>query len=298
MPISEESLASWAQGPKATEQEKCERVERAVKAAIAGDPQLQTLNVSVFLQGSYRNKTNVRQNSDVDICVRLDDVFFPDYPDGNDRTRFKDVPADITFSDFKAMVGGALERHFGKASVTRSDKAFKVHENTYRIDSDVVATFTHRRYVLRPDSSFYHLDGIAFNSDSGKYIINWPDQNYDNGLAKHERTGRRFRKAVRILKRLRDLMITEDVAATKGIASCLIEALVWNAPDAAFGHETLRQDLREVLAHSFNDTLNDKACFEWGEVNELKYLFRPQQPWTRVQAHAFLDAAWDRAGFE
>ena len=35
-----------------------------------------------------------------------------------------------------------------------------------------------------------------------------------------------------------------------------------------------------------------------GEVNELKYLFRSGQPWTRQQAYGFVAAAWNYIGFE
>jgi len=82
------------------------------------------------------------------------------------------------------------------------------------------------------------------------------------------------------------------------IPSFLIECLVWNVPDGGFGHTTLTADVRYALAHTFNETLNDEKCHEWGEVSELKYLFRKSQPWTREQAHAFLRAAWNYAGFE
>lgn len=39
------------------------------------------------------------------------------------------------------------------------------------------------------------------------------------------------------------------------------------------------------------------SCAEWGEVNELKHLFRPSQPWTRTAVNAFVVAAWNRVGF-
>jgi hypothetical protein len=298
MPITEDTLTSWAKGPGDTEEEKCERAIRAVRTAISKYTPLSELNPSVFLQGSYRNKTNVRQNSDVDICVQLDGTFYPEYPAGANDSTFGNAPAQITFRDYKVLVGAALGKTFGKAAVTRGDKAFKVHENTYRIDSDVVATFEHRRYTLRPDGSASFLTGIGFYTDSGRWIINWPEQNYRNGLAKHERTQRRYRKVVRMLKRLRDVMQQESVAASKDVASCLIEALVWNAPDDHFGHATYRQDLRAVMAHCFNNTMTDVDCAEWGEVNELKYLFRSAQPWNRTRAHAFLNAGWNRVGFE
>jgi tRNA nucleotidyltransferase (CCA-adding enzyme) len=70
MNISEETFASWAQGPGQTEAQKCENSETAVRKALAADRHLASLDISVFAQGSYRARTNVRQDSDVDICVR------------------------------------------------------------------------------------------------------------------------------------------------------------------------------------------------------------------------------------
>jgi hypothetical protein len=44
--------------------------------------------------------------------------------------------------------------------------------------------------------------------------------------------------------------------------------------------------------------MKSQDCTEWGEINELKYLFRISQPWTMEQAHAFVSAAWDYLGFK
>ena len=38
------------------------------------------------------------------------------------------------------------------------------------------------------------------------------------------------------------------------------------------------------------------SCNESREVNELKYLFRSSQPWTREHANAFILAAWHYIG--
>jgi hypothetical protein len=53
-----------------------------------------------------------------------------------------------------------------------------------------------------------------------------------------------------------------------------------------------------IWAHLWNQTRVYESCKEWGEVNELKYLFRGAQPWTREQVNSFLQAAWDYIGFE
>ena len=297
MPNWEEMFTGWAKGPLATEQAKCDNAETAIRKALKASEALSDMDITVFGQGSYRNKTNVRQNSDVDICVRLNSTFFPKYPDGKSHADFGNIDGTVTFADYRNLVQEALEDYLGEDSVTRGDKAFTIHENTYRIDADAVATFEHRRYVLNDDGSFYYLSGIGFETDAGKRILNWPEQHYQSGLEKHEATGRRYRKMIRILKRLRDRMQDENIDAASNIASCLIESMVWNVPDEGFGHDTYKADIRYVLAHIFNNTIKDEQCSKWVEVSQLKYLFRPSQPWTRDAAHKFISAAWDYIGF-
>lgn len=300
MNISEDTFSNWSQGPRKTEADQCANAESAVRDAIANDDELAAEDITVFSQGSYRARTNVRRESDVDICVRYNTTFFPDYPSGKSREDFGNLPGTMKFAEFKNMVQSALINHFGSQSVKRGNKAFDVHANTYRIDADVVPTFEHRRYTgqFYPDGSHYYLSGVAFDADDGTRTINWPQQNYDNGVAKNERTNRHFKRLVRIVKRLRYKMEDENIAAAANIPSFLIECLVWNCPDIAFAHERYTDDVRYVLAHLFNNTRKDEECAEWGEENELKYLFRPSQPWTRQRVHSFVSAAWDYAGFE
>jgi hypothetical protein len=264
MNISEETFAFWSEGPSQTEANKCAHAESGVRDAISADDALSLLDVSVFPQGSYRARTNVRQDSDVDICVRLNPVAFDDYPAGKTMADYGRVTADISFPEYKNLVEKALVDYFGQSSVRRGDKAFDVHANTYRIDADVVAGLEHRRYLEDGSNRWY--TGIAFETDGGKLIRNWPEQNYDNGIAKNNRTSRNFKRLVRILKRMRYKMEDEGVGAAGNIPSFLIECLVWNVPDEGFLHETYTDDLRYVIAHTFNATIKDETCAEWGKL--------------------------------
>jgi len=294
MNVSEETFISWSQGPGKTEADKCANAESAVRDAIKSDDELENLDITVFPQGSYRARTNVRQDSDVDICVRYNGAFFVDYPEGKTADDFGHPDSDLRYADFKNMVERALRNYFGSDGVTRGSKAFDIHENTYRIDADVTPTFEYRWYI---DLTDYH-SGVGFIPDGGWRVVNWPQQNHDNGVAKNNRTARHFKRVVRIIKRLRYKMEDEGVTQAKNIPSYLVECLVWNAPYEAFDHSSYSADVREVLAHTFNNTLTDEDCKEWGEENESKYLFRAAQPWTRQQAHDFLSAAWDYVGFK
>ena len=213
---------------------------------------------------------------------------------------FGETTGALKFTDFKDMVGKALASYFGASFVTRGKKAFDLHENSYRIDADVVPTFQHRRYTgnINPDRTYEFHAGVAFIPDKGDLIINWPEQNYENGVQRNDDTGRRYKRAIRILKRLRNAMQEDKISEANNAASFLIESLVWNAPLEAFQHDTYTEDVRYVIANIFNRTRTETDCSEWGEVNELKYLFRPFQAWTREQANHFLDAAWNYIGFK
>ena len=295
----EATFFSWGVAPGITEQTKCDNAKRAVRKAICASSKLSSKDIDVFTQGSYANRTNVRQDSDVDICVLYTGAFFSDYSmsEGLSGSVLGYTNADYRYPEFKNDVEDALVAYFGRDSVTRGNKAFDVHANTYRIDTDVVPAFEHRRFHGTLQSNWYD-SGTQILPGNGAQIINWPRQNYNNGVQKNVATGRRFKAITRILKRLRNEMADEGYAEAKPIPSYLIECLVWNVPNVGLGHDTLRADVRYSLAHLWNQTSTDETCKEWGEVNELKYLFQARQAWNRNQVQAFLQSAWNYIGFE
>jgi hypothetical protein len=210
------------------------------------------------------------------------------------RDDFHMTPATYSYAEYKNDLEDALVSYLGRRAVTRGNKAFDVHENTYRVDADVVACFEYRRY--RNNGSY--LEGTSFLTDKGITIINWPQQNYDNGVAKNEATSRRFKAVVRVLKNLRNDMAENGHSEAKVMPSYLIECLVWNVPNEGFGHYNIIDDVRYAIVYLYNNTQDFEKCEEWGEINELKYLFRTSQPWKHEQANDFLLAAWNYIGFK
>lgn len=298
----EGTFREWSKPASDHEESKRQRAETLIREAIRESDALRGHELKVFTQGSYRNNTNVREDSDVDICVCCLDVLYSDYPSTgavSDRETGLS-PASYSYPEFKRDVGRALVAEFGPAAVTRGDKAFDVRESTARLEADVVPAFEHRRYTGRVlwNGRYEYLSGTEFRPDSGGRVINWPQQHYDNGCEKNRATGGRFKFMVRVIKRLRNEMAKAGIRSADPIPSYLVECLVWNVPNALFGHRLYRDDVRAILAHTFNETMTIEKCSEWGEVNELKYLFRSSQPWTRAEAHAFLSDAWDYVGFE
>lgn len=294
----ESVFSTWAKGPSATETARAENAESMVRSAIQNSTQLNTRNIKVFTQGSYRNRVNVRKDSDVDIGIVCFDTYFPEYPDDNVKLVLEKraEAATYTYATFKNEIEDALVAKFGRNSVSRGKKSFDISENSYRVEADVAAFFEHRRYTNATD----YISGVEMIPDdyTPPRVRNWPEQHYVNGVNKNSRTSRRYKRMVRILKSLSNEMSASGIASAASASSFLVECLVWNAPDENFGHAAYKSSVRSVLAWLFNNTMRDELCNEWGEVSELKYLFRSSQPWDRVGAHNFLSDAWDYIGFE
>ena len=291
----EDRFRTWAQSPSQTETERAENAEQMVQNAIKASSKLNARDIKVFAQGSYRNRTNIRRESDVDIGVLCYDTFFFELPPDRTKESFRIVGATYPYAQFKNEVGEALTSYFGTGAVTRGNKAFDIKETSHHVEADVAPFFEHRRY----NSNETYLSGAELRPDNGSpgKIHNWPEQHYENGNGKNKRTARAYRALARILKNLRCDMEDNHTPAAKAITSFLAECLIWNVPDADFAHSDFSGDLRAALMFLYQNTTTDQLCQEWGEVSELKYLFRPQQKWTRQQVSDFIMAAWNYVGF-
>ncbi|MCP4990757.1 MAG: nucleotidyltransferase [Colwellia sp.] len=226
--------------PGKTEEERCSNAEKTIRNAINASDKLNYRSIRVFSQGSYRNNTNVRKDSDVDIGILCLDTFFYDFPEGYTRESFGIAPGTYNYKQFKDEVGDALISYFGSSAVSRGNKAFNVHETSYHVEADVAAFFEHRRY----SEDDKYLSGVELHPDNGGKIINWPEQHYQNGVGKNKATGRAYKSLVRILKSLCNEMSEQNIYQAKEICGFLIECLVWNVPNSKFSHSDWMGNVR------------------------------------------------------
>tara|TARA_Y100000780_G_scaffold219085_1_gene224719 strand:+ start:48105 stop:49043 length:939 start_codon:yes stop_codon:yes gene_type:complete len=278
----EAKLRKWAKPPSTTEQDKISRTERMVRDAIKSSDALKNRDITIFIKGSYANRINIPSDSDVDVGVRLNSLYYNSYSEGLSDDDFGLVDATYTLSDFKLDLASAMVSYFDRQNVTVGSKAIKVHSNTCRVDGDVVALATHKRYSSR--TSF--CEGVALASKSGM-IYNWPQQNYDNHVKKNSNTGQRHKPFIKILKNLKKEMANKGMLKTSA-PSFLIECLSWNVPDHIFKEEKYKEMTLNCLEYLSLALLMEDTCKEWGEVNELKYLFGRHQSWTRLDAYNFV----------
>ena len=82
-----------------TEEQRSENAIGAIRNAVNGSSTLKQRKIKVFTQGSYRNRVNVRQDSDVDVGVMLYyDSFLDEYPEGKTRADFGMIDGDYHYS--------------------------------------------------------------------------------------------------------------------------------------------------------------------------------------------------------
>ena len=277
----ENKLRRWAQPPSESEIEKCDRAVRMIKKAIGQDQILSQKDITVFSKGSFKNRTNIPSDSDVDVGVRLNSMFINDYPEGTTAGDFDFSNSDYSFEDFRQAVVDTIQNHFGYYLVEIGNKSIKIRSNTCRVNADVVPLCIHRRYLRQYNKNNYY-EGVALRTAQSIIIKNWPQQNYDNGVKKNDETNRKFKGLVRIIKSLRNEMKENGYTETNSLSSFLVECLVWNVPNYLF-KETYWETTTSALYFLYTE-LSKNISNDWGEINELKYLFRSSQKWTKEQA--------------
>ena len=306
----EARFAHWQKPASDTEEAEIETIARRVRQAMGRSAFLPNRLWSVIKQGSYHNNTNVRTDSDVDLCVCLEDAFFVDGP-SNDFPGLAELgrePVPFTFDWYRRHIAWCLAEEFGQSAVTIGTKAIHLHKNDYdRVNADVVPAFTLQRFGSRMAPAWRREPpavGVALLTTAGQRITNFPARHYLNGCAKNDRTGRRYKRVVRIIKRIRNHMIDNSelpqVARdrAKNTPSFLIESLVYNCHDTNhFQHAVIYDDVAAVLRylsfilsdrHPATTILGAPTWTWWHEVNGIKSLFDDTQAWTVAGAAEFV----------
>jgi len=292
MQTSEEQLQIWASGPSDTELTRCQNARSMIYDCLKSSFGEE---IQVFLQGSYRNSTNVKYESDIDIVVLNPNFYFPDYSHigvlEQSRAKAHFEPSGYAFLQFKTEVHGLLASAFGTGGVTRKNKCIHIDENTYRVKTDVVSAFVHRRYI---NGDRWH-EGIEFVTDSGIRVHSFPKHHYENGVVKNKTTVERYKPSVRILKHIRDLLVEDRLMQPEEMSSFFVECLVWNAFDNGFYAGSRYKDrIPAIITDLQRRCRNPLHAMGMKEVNNLKPLFSSTAGRSSEQANRFFSLVIER----
>lgn len=306
--VTQRDLVALSAAPSQTERDKAARTHTAIREHLESDPALSKYNVDTFLQGSYKNSTNVRGDSDVDLGSVTDRVFYYDnselpndkppsygYPTKSLRESALEgyEPASFTYDEYRRDVLASLISKYGRESVVDRNKAILIKGNTYRLDADALPCTSFRWYYpnWRGEASFH--SGISFFSKSGERIVNFPKQHFDNLSTKDQANSGKVKGTIRILKRVRNELEEAGKWDRKRSPSYYLEGLIWNVPDLHFDG---RYDdvLPSVLKYLWNDLTEKKNkgdLTSYNQANNIFYLFH-HKFWKVDDAIAFIEAIW------
>jgi hypothetical protein len=294
-------LAHWEKPASPTEEAKIERAASIARKIVANNQWLVGEGASIQPQGSYFNNTNVRLEADMDLRIQfplirtlyLDDID----PAYGDRT-LGYIDAGKTFSSVltraRAELLKELNDWFDAASIDASgNKAIAVSGlDGSRADCDLVPAFR-LDYVLKGNfGNLVTLSGVSILGRDGNWTNNFPEQHHANGKAKRLRTACRYKKVVRMLKRL-NYELCELGQIPQRLPGFLVESLVYAVEDAYFlveADDRYDRALR-VLDRMGELLFDDPWCAAAVEVNGIKLLFGTHQGWTVAQARGFNAAA-------
>jgi len=291
MTISEDQLKTWAkQGPTAQFTSTYETLKTYLNDSISPYyPQ----DFSIFLQGSYKNDTNVYGDSDVDVVIRLNQTFYTDLSnlpeEDKELWNASRSDADYTLDQFKKDVTGWLLKKFG-SDVQPGTKAIYIEGNGNRRNADVLVCCKHRRYTrFKNWNDQNYQEGISFFNSNGVRIDNFPVQHSENCTWKHQDSKNWFKHTARIYKNLRNTMIEKKLIEDGLAPSYFIEGLLWNVPLDRFGG-TEQQNFLDTLNWLWKADRSKFVC-----ANDLYYLFHPTSlvTWRAEKCEKFLSKAID-----
>lgn len=273
MGIPESQLQTWShQGAVTTAKATADSIKHALDSYNnwpAG------IDFEVYLQGSYKNDTNIRGDSDVDVVVQLNSTFYSNLSE--DQKRLLDLTsASYSLSNFRADVLKALRDYYEQNQITEGNKSIKIDGNNGRLPADVIVCSQYRRY--KTVSDYDYVVGVCFwsRNDNGQ-VINYPKSHYDNGVLKHQSSNRWYKPSVRMFKNIRNSISGDSTP------SYFLECLLYNVPNTNFG--TSYEDTFCNVVNWLNEAdLNGFVC----QNGQLSLCGFSAEQWATAQAGQFI----------
>lgn len=289
MGIPENQLDTWShQGSVMQSAATYNAIKNALESTNAA---YHAKDFKVFLQGSYGNDTNIYAESDVDVVIQLDDVYFSDVtslpPADKEAYDRAFVPATYSYDQYRSDVVSALISRFA-TDVTNGHKAIAVAANGNRRKADVIAAMQFRRYwKFRSAYDSSYDEGICFFTSDGQQIVNYPKQHSENLTIKHQASNGWLKPMIRVLKNMRRKLVADGVLNASVAPSYYLEGLLYNVPSGKFG---LSYEDSFVNAINWIQSEADKSKLVC--ANEQYYLLweGPPTSWKPSNAEALLQA--------
>jgi len=249
MTIPESQLETWShQGAVTTAKATADSIKNALDSYNSWPD---NIDFEVYLQGSYKNDTNIRGDSDVDVVVQLNSTFSNNLTE-EQKKLLGLIPATYHLSNFRIDVLKVLRDYYGQNQIAEGDKSIKIRASNVRLPADVIVCSQYRQYYeLKQDT---YIEGMCFwTLNDKRQVVNYPKFHYDNGVTKNKNSNQWYKPAVRLFKNCRG-NISGDTTP-----SYFLECMLYNVPDSNFG--TSYQNTFCKIVNWLNETkLDNFVC--------------------------------------
>lgn len=203
--VSYETLEEWSQSGKSDyDVVTYHRFKELIEAHFP--------DAEVYLQGSYRNSTNLFDDSDIDIVVECEG--YSEYGINGRNLRY-------LRDDMYEELNGC-----GNINLALGNKTIKYAGSRKYDPVDIVPSIPYVNWNTRGISIYDHRNH--------KVIHNYPKQHIRNGEQKSKRTYGAFKQAVRMFKSARNYLEEEGLIKSGSAPSYFIECMLYNVPDDCF----------------------------------------------------------------
>jgi len=279
MAITNQEFETWAkQGAITTSKATGESIKRAI-SSYNDFPN--GVTYEVYLQGSYKNNTNIYSDSDVDVVVQKTSAFYNNL-DQRQEERLGLVTNDYGFRNFRTDVIRALGQYYNLEDINPDNKVVKLAPNNNRRPADILVCCSYRKYY-RVDKDTYY-EGVYFRTtQTNETCYSFPKRHYENTVRKNQDCNGNFKSMVRIFKNINRTLINRGDIEAKTAPSYYIECLLGNVPSRNY-EGTYSDMFLNILNYLADNNWDDFQCLNglrtmWGEGNEN---------WTQEKARAYL----------
>ncbi|MCB9352086.1 MAG: nucleotidyltransferase [Lewinellaceae bacterium] len=302
MIYNEEKLASFARRAFKYEEQKIKDTHEAIRKAISthydgdavkekyGLPSAPVLDI--YLQGSYKNHTNVTKSSDVDLVVQVTSIWMANKqslpPEQLEKYNSSHRSIDYPFAEFNIQIFHALQEFFGEKNLKNGNKCLKLTEHGKYCNADIIPCFTYREYgYFKSESDQKCEKGMYFITNNGQFVRNFPKQHYDALTEKSKNTDGRFKETVRMFKNMKDDLIEKGIINEGTAKSYFIENMLYNIPVTYFSG-TFTERFENIMEHIERQWLTE-AFHKFKCANGIDDLISDQN-WKIENAQQFLIA--------
>ena len=281
MPISERTLSRWSHHQAGT---AFKQAHVPIRDALAAYDWPSEVKYTVFLQGSYKNDTNLGGDSDVDVVVRLAARLRPRVADLTGKALQNDGSHKVALQRWESFRDHALKAmrvRFGDA-VKGGRKTLKLPKGELPADADLVVTLSYR-------------EGVAFYlPDQKRWVVSFPEQHHNRGSKKERATSDRFKRTVRMFKAARNRLVEKKVITKDDAPSYFIECLLYNVPNSLFAAK-LAPTYADIASLLRTANLQGLKC----QNGEVALFGRGREQWSVNKARSFVKALgelWEEGG--